>query len=138
MAKKDEIEHPHFIDRHGNVILVGDTVVYGNSLGRCSKTAVGMVLRIYTVPDPWYKGPGRRAIHMRICSVQDDVGFASNGPYAKDVTISQSERVLKYPNNLLSHTTRLILERGEDKYRCSCNPAGGVHASWCKAPKRPK
>lgn len=139
--KKDERDAPYFIDRFGHTIPVGGTIVYGNNLGRCAKTAIGQILRIYTVPDPWREDLNRRKIHLKVASVQDDTGHYREKPYIKNVTLSETERVLKYEWDSLPRHIQQLLEKGEDKYRCTCwtTPAEGQpHLEWCKAPKRPK
>ena len=50
MTKTDEIDHESFKDWYGNVIKIGDTIVYPRMSGRSAILAIGIVRRIYEKP----------------------------------------------------------------------------------------
>lgn len=97
-----------FIDRYGNRIVRGDVIVYGNNLGRCAKTAVGKVLSIFETDPKYYWQNKEKAYKLAILSIQSDFGNGTGD--AKKVTLQETERVLKYPVDLLPKHIREKLE----------------------------
>lgn len=134
MAKKKDsndkrVEIPEFTDRFGNKIVVGDIIVYGNIAGRSGKTAVGKVLTIYS--EPYRYGYGDKAedrvsYSMRVCSIQDDTW---DRPQAKNVTLTETIRILRYAEYLLSDEILDLLEKGELKGKCKCGHSKRDHWS---------
>src|SRR4051812_4564331 len=84
-----------FVDRHGNEIRAGDFIVYANATGRSSKTAVGQIEVVAFVHSQSWNEDSPMVPQLRVLSVQDDT-WAHGMPYAKSVTLSVTERVLKY------------------------------------------
>lgn len=130
MGRYDEdkrVEADLFTDRFGNEIRVGDFIVYGNSAGRGAKTAVGKVVTIYASPARWYNSKeGDLDYAMRVCSIQDDM---HGSPNAKNVTLTRTQRVLKFAPEFLSHEIRDILAKGELKGKCKCGHKKSDHWS---------
>lgn len=100
-----------FVDRLGNVLVVGDYIVYANAAGRCSKTALGKIEAIYIVRD--YRL--NEAPQLRVLSIQDDTPGVFCFPYAKSVTLSETSRVIAYAARLLSKEMRAIFDAGDLK-----------------------
>jgi hypothetical protein len=124
-TKDPRTEVDSFVDRMGNVIKPGDTIVYANAIGRASKTAVGMVLKIYEAEGRWKSEVTN--VTMRVVSIQGDMYDRAE---AKEVTLTETDRVLRYSESLLTEDLLKMLVRGELKGPCkTCGHPKGKHWS---------
>lgn len=100
MAKsKPKIELDSWTDRNGNVVRVGDGVVYGNSIGRCAKTAFGIVQRIAQTPEGW-GGEGQKwKVVIQVLSIQDEHIKYRDATHTQSVWLQEVDRILWYPKD---------------------------------------
>ena len=89
-----------FVDRFGNQIYIGDVIVYANSAGRSAKTAVGLVVDIKPT-DPNSSSYSWCKEKLIVVSLQSDCDRWRD-MYASKVTLSVSERILKYSKEFIS------------------------------------
>lgn len=88
----------HFIDKAGSWVEVGDYIVYGHSIGRCSGLRFGLVLKIEQVSN--WKTRNTWAWRILVQGVDDDWADHSVGEYNVP-KLTNTKGTLQFPSRIL-------------------------------------